>query len=255
MNDNYIAVITGAAGGIGSRTAEILESRGVKCALLDVNEARLKERWGESSDDRLVVVADITSESDMDEAASQVVAHFGHVNAVIANAGHLAQAKTGLEGTTSDMWRKTMAINLDGAFNTAKAFLAPLKSATGHRAIVFTSSVLAIRGSGNMIAYSAAKAGLVGLMTGAAQDLGKNGITVNAVAPSLCRSEGGVFDSIVGDVEALESKVPLGRFGSPDDLGEAIAFLASPKASYVTGQLLTVDGGLTASAHWHPYWK
>jgi 3-oxoacyl-[acyl-carrier protein] reductase len=114
---------------------------------------------------------------------------------------------------------------------------------------MFTSSVLALRGAGTMLAYSAAKAGVVGMVQSMSQDLAKHGITVNAIAPGPIRTP--MLDAVAGDtLGKLESQVPLGRLGTPDDIANIVMFLTSPDASFITGQVVTVDGGLSTRAYW-----
>lgn len=246
-----VTLITGAAGAIGSALASSLHARGDRLALIDLQEDALHESWGPT--DHLLLGTDVTDMEAMLGAAERLDATWGSVNHIIVNAGALVERLGGFDTLDPGAWQQTMRVNLDSAYHTIKALLPLQIPAQGHRSIVIMSSILAMRGSGQCIAYSAAKAGLLGLMTALAQDLAQHRITVNAVAPFLVAKP--AVDSLAGTaLDGLTRRVPLGRIGSPQDIAEAVSYLTSPAASFYTGQTLVLDGGVSSGAWWHPYW-
>jgi NAD(P)-dependent dehydrogenase (short-subunit alcohol dehydrogenase family) len=195
----------------------------------------------------LSLAADVCDAVAMAAAAERVKKEFGALHALVVNAG-IGPDGSVME-TTEAMWRSVLDVNLTGSFNTLKAFIPLVLDTPGRGSVVLTSSVLATRGARNMAAYSASKAGLIGLMQSAAQEFAGNGITVNAVAPGPIHTP--LLDRIAGEtLGELTRTVPLGRLGAPDDVAAAVVFLAGEAATYITGQLLVIDGGLNGRAYW-----
>lgn len=242
-----VAVITGAAGGIGTGVASRMSESGMSVAMLDTNEAALKEATQHCTGPVLPLACDVTSPETMQQAATEIEQALGQVHVLFVNAG--VGPTGGPEDTAEEDWDKAVAVNLTGAFNTVKAFLPVLRRSTGHRSIVFTSSVLALRGAGNMLAYSAAKSGVLGMVQSMSQQLAADSITVNAIAPGPIRTP--LLEAIAGDTLAtLQKQVPLGRLGTVEDIASVVMFLTSSQVSFVTGQVLAVDGGLSTRAYW-----
>lgn len=251
MTTDVTTLVTGAAGAIGSAMAERLDRDGHHLILLDLDVESLARRWGGSR--HACIEADVTSVESLQVAAAVIRSAGLHVTHVVANVGAVVEQLGGMDELTTEAWQATMRVNLDSAFYSIKEMLPLQREASGHRAIVLMSSVLAVRGSRFSIAYSSAKAGLLGLMTSLAQDLAREGITVNAVAPAPVAKP--LLTELAGPhLDALTEKVPLGRLCTPDDVANLVAHLLDSRSASLTGQAITLDGGLSSGAWWHPYW-
>jgi len=233
-------VITGASRGLGRLLAHAFSSSGATVALVARTETELKEVADELAGPALVVAGDVSDAAFNEAVADTAVAEWGGLDVWICNAG-ISPIVAGPVETGVSVWRQVIDVNLTGAFLGARAAARVMGS--GGR-IIFTGSVLGERPRQGLAAYSASKAGLVGLAKGLAFDLAPAGITVNVVAP-------GWFDSPLADRWKQDPELAaqvLGhtaqrRWGSATDLAGAYQFLASDAASFVTGSVLTVDGG------------
>jgi NAD(P)-dependent dehydrogenase (short-subunit alcohol dehydrogenase family) len=233
-------VITGAGRGLGRLLAHAFSDAGAPVALVARTEIDLKTVADELPGPALVCCGDVTDAEFNDEVADATVAAWGGIDVWICNAG-ISPIVGGPLETPPSVWRQVLEVNLTGAFLGARAAARVMRD--GGR-LIFTGSVLGERPREGLTAYSASKAGLVGLAKGLALDLAPSGITVNVVAP-------GWFDSPLADAwknnPALEAGV-LGhtaqrRWGAPSDLAGAYRFLASDASAFVTGTVLNVDGG------------
>lgn len=233
-------VITGASRGLGRLLAHAFSSAGARLALVARTEKDLKAVAAELPGPTLVCAGDVTDADCNEAAADAAVAEWGGVDVWICNAG-ISPVVAGPRATNPAVWRAVIDVNLTGAFLGARA--AARVMASGGR-VIFTGSVLGERPREGLAAYSASKAGLVGLAQGLALDLAPNGITVNVVAP-------GWFDSPLADAwktnddlaAAVVGHTAQRRWGRATDLAGAYQFLASDAAAFVTGTVLTVDGG------------
>jgi NAD(P)-dependent dehydrogenase (short-subunit alcohol dehydrogenase family) len=233
-------VITGASRGLGRLLAHAFSAAGARVALVARTERDLKAVAAELPGPALMCAGDVTDAADNEAAVDATVAEWGGLDVWIGNAG-ISPVVAGPRGTDPAVWRDVLDVNLTGAFLGARA--AARVMLDGGR-IVFTGSVLGERPRAGLGAYSASKAGLVGLAKGLALDLAGSGITVNVVAP-------GWFDSPLADgwkqrpqlEEAVIGHTAQRRWGSATDLAGAYQFLASDASSFVTGTVLTVDGG------------
>ena len=234
MLNGKTAVVTGGANGIGAATAHLLAQHGASVWILDREPppAALAARY---------VSADVTSRASIDAA----FAASGVPDILMVNAG-IAEEEPFLDHG-ADRWNRILAVNLSGAFHTIQA-AARLMKQRRSGAIVITASTNSYDGEARLAAYNASKAGLLGLVRTAANELGPYQIRVNAVCPGLIRTR--LTERHFSDPEILREyfrAIPLGRGGLPEEVAQACVFLASPQASYITGATLFVDGGQMAS--------
>ncbi|MCC5922025.1 MAG: 3-oxoacyl-ACP reductase FabG [Cyclobacteriaceae bacterium] len=234
-----IAIITGGAQGIGKATAEKFIAEGAKVIIWDlVKEAGEKTAKELSIDFEQV---DTTDSQAVKAAAKKAHTQYGRIDILINNAG-ITQDAT-LAKMTDEQWQRVLNVNLNGVFYCTQAVL-PYMSEQQYGRIVNASSVVGIYGNFGQTNYVATKAGVIGMTKTWAKELGKKGITVNAVAPGFIATE--MVKSIPQKViDMLESKTPLGRMGKPEEIANAYAFLASDEASFISGTCLSVDGAVT----------
>ncbi len=246
-----VAVITGAAQGIGRRTAEVLAERGYRLALNDLREpVDLLDALALPPADVLTLLGDVSDEAAVQGMARAVEAHFGRVDVLVNNAGisNISPA----EDISVEQWRRVLEVNLTGPFLLIQAF-GRLMLAQGSGSIVNVSSIAGLLGIADRAAYNTSKHGLVGLTRTLAAEWGGRGVRVNAVCPGWVKTEMDQHDMGSGaytDAD-IEGRVPMGRFATPDDIARAIAFLADPRESgFINGHTLSVDGGWFADASW-----
>lgn len=241
--DERVALVTGAARGIGRAIASRLAAEGAKVGIVDWSDDGAKTaREIEKASGRTTtfVKGDISKEADAKAAVAAVEAALGPVDILVNNAGI---TRDGLALTMSEEdWDSVLAVNLKGAFLMSKAVLrGMIKRRRG--SIVSISSVVARRGNAGQINYSAAKAGLIGLTKSLAREVASRNVRVNAVAPGYIETEmTAALDDTARD--AIISQIPLARIGKPEGVADAVAFLAGDSASFITGAVLAVDGGL-----------
>ncbi|MEM7378178.1 MAG: SDR family oxidoreductase [Pseudomonadota bacterium] len=237
-----VAVVTGAARGIGLATSTLFVADGWRVALVDRDEVALRAAAA-SLDQVLPVVCDVSDPAAVDRMVEQVVQHFGGINAVVNNAG---VADFGpLEDTDFARWRRVMATNLDGVFLCSQAALPALKAS--HGAIVNIASISGLRASTLRVAYGTSKAGVIQLTKQQAAELGEYGVRANCVCPGPVRTKLAMAVHSPEIIAAYHDAIPLNRYGSETEIANVITYLCSEKASYVTGQVVAVDGGFDST--------
>jgi len=235
-----VAIVTGAAQGIGKAVADKLAAEGAKVVAVDVN-GEGAERTA-AGIDGTAVQADISSPEDVERMVDETVSQHGKVD-VLANVAAVVPF-TAWDDITFDEWRRIMSVNLDGLFLTMKAVEKPMRDAGYGRIVNVTSNVI-LAGTPNLAHYVASKGGVWAFTRAAARELGKYGITVNSVAPGLTATEGVMASPHAEAFEFVQMLQCIPRRGEAADIAPSVAFLASEEAGWVTGQLLVADAGMT----------
>lgn len=239
------AVITGASRGIGLGIARVFASAGLNVMITGRHREpllRAQSSMRNLSGEVEIAVADVTNFSEMHAVATQTVRQFGGIDILCVNAGIYPRAP--LQSVTSDELHEMFSTNMYGTVYATQACLPALEMSPCGRLVVISSITGTLSGYPQLTPYAASKAAQVGFVRSAAVELAPKGITVNAVLPGTIRESASVAAGSPAN-DRLLSAIPAGRFGSPEDIGHAALFLASPDADFITGQLLVVDGGQT----------
>jgi NAD(P)-dependent dehydrogenase (short-subunit alcohol dehydrogenase family) len=243
VTEQRVAVVTGAAQGIGRRTAEVLAEQGFALALFDRQPV-------EGFPGALMITGDVSREADVALLVAAVEERYGREDLLVNNAGIAAIEPA--EDTSAKLWRQVLEVNLTGPFLLCQAFGRRMLT-RGQGSIVNIASVAGLMGIADRAAYNASKHGLIGLTRTLAVEWGGRGVRINAVCPGWVKTEmdnASQAEGAYGDTD-ITDHVPMGRFATPDDVAQAVAFLADPgKSGFVNGAALSVDGGWFADGSW-----
>jgi 3-oxoacyl-[acyl-carrier protein] reductase len=242
--ENQVAVVTGAGRGIGRAIAVRLANDGARVACVSLTEANAKKTAGEINATRSgaanAYAVDVADHAAVQKIGAQILDDFGRIDILVNNAG-VTRDGLSMRMPVED-WDAVINTNLRGAFNFVQATeRAMIKQRSGR--IINISSVIALIGNAGQTNYAASKAGLIGFTKSLARELAGRNITVNAVAPGFITTDmtAGLSEEVK---KRIHAKIPLGRTGQSEDIANAVAFLASAEANYITGQVLCVDGGI-----------
>lgn len=238
-----VAIVTGAGRGIGAETAKRFAQEGAKVVVSDINEndvnsvvEEIKAAGGEA----VAMMVNVVDREQVDKMIADTVEKFGKLDIIVNNAGITADAK--LTKMTEEQWDKVIAVNLKGVFNCGQA-AAKVMAEQGSGVILNASSVVGVYGNFGQTNYAATKWGVIGMTKSWAKELGRKGVRVNAVAPGFIVTP--MTEKMPEKVlDMMKKKSPLGMLGYPDDIANAYLYLASDEARFVTGTVLSVDGGV-----------
>lgn len=242
------ALVTGAAGGIGSAISHALARQGARLALSGTNPAKLRAFREELNDtyghDHVEVTCDLSSAEQVEKLVPAALDTLGKIDILVNNAGITRDNLT--MRMKDEEWDAVIRVNLEAAFRLMRSATKPMMKARFGR-IISVTSVVGATGNPGQVNYAAAKAGLVGMSKSLAQELATRNVTVNCVAPGFIRT---AMTDVLPDAQkdALNGRIPMGRMGEGQDIGAAVAYLASKEAGYVTGQTLHVNGGMAMFA-------
>ncbi len=238
--EGKVAVVTGAARGIGAAIAEKLAAAGFNVVVSDIDEAGAKARAEKLGDRGLAVMADVSQPEEAEALIKAALDRWGRIDVLVNNAG-ITRDNLIMRMSEAE-WDAVIRVNLKGVFNGIKAASRPMiKQRSGK--IINIASVVGIMGNAGQANYAASKGGVIALTKSAAKEFGSRNIQVNAVAPGYIETEmtHGLPEA---SKTAFLSLIPLQRPGRPEDVADAVLFLASPLSDYITGQVLNVDGGM-----------
>jgi len=243
---NKTALVTGAGGGIGAATAEVLAENGADVVVTDIVDS-IEQVAADAESHGVTALAhemDVTDEAAVNDVVETAQTEFGSID-ILANVAGIFPTHT-LEEMTKDDWQTVIDINLNGTFNCTSAVYPVMKEQGGGRIVNISSAAGGRIGwSGDLSHYAASKGGVLGFTRSAALDLASDGISVNAIIPGLIDTGAPQAVATEEELEAGIQMTPVGRMGEPEEVANAVAFLGSDAASYITGAALVVDGGYT----------
>ncbi len=243
--ENQVALVTGGSRGIGKAIAQVLSNAGATVCIVDIRPVEESEEWMKEiraqGKEALALQGDVSSLTQAVEIVDQVVARYKRLDILVNNAG-ITRDGLLLRMSEND-WDMVLTINLKSVFNYTKAASKPMMSQRSGK-IINISSVIGITGNAGQSNYAASKAGVIGFTKSTAKEFSSRNIQVNAIAPGFIETE--MTAKLTPDQQkAIIDRVPLKRIAKPEEVGAVVLFLASHAADYITGQVISVDGGLT----------
>ena len=237
--DNKVCVVTGASSGFGDRFARVLSAAGAKVVVAARRQDRL-ERLVAELPDALAIQCDVSDDDQCRHLIAESISHYGQIDVLVNNAGIVRYQL--LMRMKPEDWDTVIATNLTAVYGCCQSVLRPMMKQRSGR-IINISSVVGQSGNPGQTNYSASKAGLIGFSKSLAREVASRGITVNVVAPGMIDTDmtAGLDERAR---EALSAQIPMARLGVPDEVASVVCFLASYEASYITGQVVAVNGGL-----------
>ena len=242
-----VAVVTGGASGIGAATATLLAAQGASVVVADRNGPGAEQHASSLAGDALGVACDVRDEAQVEALIAAAIARFGRID-VLVNAAGVSGTFSSLADLPTAAFDATLAINLRGTFLCLRGALPHLVAAGGHAAVVNVSSGAGVRGFAMLADYVTSKHAVIGLTRSAALEYARQGVRINAVCPGSVRTP--MLAAFAGSDEALDKMgrmAPMGRLGTPEEIAEAILWLCSDAAAFVTGAVLEADGGVAAA--------
>ncbi len=237
-----VSVVTGAGGSIGAAVARRFAVNGHRVVLMDIEPDALEQVARSMGDQAIPVVANVADPEAVERACRDLISSQGTVDTLVNGAGVLSNNKTA--DTTAEEWRHLMAVNLDGAFHMTRALLPSMRDGGWGRIVNVCSMAMKTGGVTAGTAYTASKGGLAALTLSVAREVAGEGITVNGVAPAYVRSPMITDQLTECQRAALLAQIPVGRFCEPEEVAALIAFLVSPNAGFITGEIIDINGGL-----------
>lgn len=237
--ENKVAIVTGGSNGIGKATCQKFAAEGAHVIIWDLNKEAGEQLARELNGEFYKV--NTANRNEVSEATTSIVEKHGRIDILVNNAGITRDAT--LKKMTTEQWQQVIDVNLTGVFNCGQCVQEHMV-ASGFGRIINTSSVVGIYGNFGQSNYVATKAGVIGMTKVWARELGRKGITVNAVAPGFIATDM-VMAMPENVIDMMKAKVPTGDLGKPEDIADAYCFLASDEAKYINGTTISVDGGMT----------